>query len=560
MRSNKDDTKKLIALENKLRELKYKENSGANLSAQEYFSVAYLENKLGSEDRAIVYYCLSLSVDGQYEDSLNNLANIYIRKGNWELAASILKRLARCNIKYTEKYFQILINMRRYVLVSSLYKKNKDKIKLTIKLKYIIVRCLMESHQTELAKNLLDEAEPIVNGVEDTEQILKLRARISYLDGNIEGSLTHLSGLTQPDGEDFLAMGAGYLAAGDKDTAVSYFLSATEFVEQRHVASFALSRIVQDEEIKSKLKNIAMSALAERSISPLISAAANFTMFNLLDKDADYEMASTFLRAGNKSVSETTFFDQGRHRKKIDEIITDDSLEFFSKKHTLHKGLIHILGLPRVGSSLLEQLISENFPAHPCGELNVLGLALLNGKKNDGGARLRYEDHVYECYNDLFNSGSDSYVIDKQPFNYLHFGDACRLFANYKAIHIFKSKREVAWSLYKQWFASEALNWVYRWDDIGAYIECFESMMTYWRLKYPENLLEIDYVDLVNDTEAQLKKIESFLQIDRSAAKNIRSGFAKRTASNVQLTNGIEARYIDGAIPYMKFFPELEGF
>ena len=56
---------------------------------------------------------------------------------------------------------------------------------------------------------------------------------------------------------------------------------------------------------------------------------------------------------------------------------------------------------------------------------------------------------------------------------------------------------------------------MYRWDDILAYIRSYEKLMVYWKSQYPENILDINYFDLVTDTDAQLLKIEEFLQIDR---------------------------------------------
>lgn len=543
MSSERTISDRSMELENLLRKLKSKEYSGAAMTAKEYFSLAYCENKVGSSESAIGYYCLAISVDGKNVDSYNNLSNIYIRRGNLDMAASILTQLVKIDKKYTEKYFSILLCLRRYTLVSNLYKKNKDKIELTKNLKYIIAFCLAESHLTEIAA-------PLLIGLEDTDEVLKLRARIAYLDGDVTASLVHLNNLEECDGNAFLVMGSISLATGDKDRARSYLESATAFPQEKYIANFILSRMVQGKKEKNNIKNIATSALGMNCLSAQNSAAANFALFNVLDKDQEYERASEFLRAGNKIVSESTFFNQESHRKKIENIIESDSVEFGLSRNKANKGLIHILGLPRVGSSILEQLISENFQAHPSGELNIFGKALSASTRND----------VYKCYNNIMLQTSDTYIIDKQPFNYLHYGHGCRLFENYKALHIFKSKKEMAWSLYKQWFASEALNWVYRWDDIGVYIKCYEHLMAHWRFKYPENILEIDYVDLVTETDVQLQKIEDFLQIDRRVDKNKLVDYLKKTASNVQLSTGIDTQYLNVAENYVKFFPELEEF
>lgn len=530
-------------LENLFRKIKTKEFSGAAMAAQEYFSLAYYENKNGSIESAIVYYCLAISADGEHVDSYNNLTNIYIKRGNLELAASIMARLVQIDKKYTEKYFSILLHLRRYMLVSKLYKKNIDKIELTKKLKYIIAFCLAESHQTEIAV-------PLLIGLEDTDAVLKLRARIAYLDGDVMASLAYLNNLEKPDGNALLVKASIFLATGDKNEARSCLESATEFSEEKYIANFVLSRIVHGKKEKSNVKKIAISALGMSSLSAQNNAAANFALFNVLDKDREYEKASGHLRAANKTASENAFFNYESHSKNIEEIIQLDSVESDLSAYKANKGLIHILGLPRVGSSVLEQLISENFKAYPCGELNVFGKAILAGTRSN----------MSECYNDIMSQTSDSFIIDKQPLNYFHYGHGCRLFENYKAIHIFKSRKEMAWSLYKQWFTSEALNWVYRWDDILTYIRSYEKLMAYWRSKYPENILDINYFDLVTETDAQLLKIEEFLQIDRRGGGSKPINYLKKTASNVQLSTGVDIQYLNGAETYMKFFPELEEF
>ena len=101
------------------------------------------------------------------------------------------------------------------------------------------------------------------------------------------------------------------------------------------------------------------------------------------------------------------------------------------------------------------------------------------------------------------------YVTDKNPLNFLYIGFIKILFPNAIIIHCKRNSKDTCLSIYKNLFEDNNLGWTYNQKELGQFYNLYLEMMSFWKSKFSENILEIDYENLVNNQEKYSKKIIS---------------------------------------------------
>lgn len=248
----------------------------------------------------------------------------------------------------------------------------------------------------------------------------------------------------------------------------------------------------------------------------------NFALANLLDRTGDYETAFTHYRAAN-SLS-PHHFDAEAMRRKAEEII-----RFFP-----HAGLpavrpgpdrfptpVFIVGMPRSGTSLIEQILASHPEVQGAGELDLMedlerrapGLpgrtgsypGCLSGISSEAMATLA------RPYLDAITALSEGkrYVTDKLPGNYERLGLIEKLFPDARVIHVARDPLDTCLSCYFQNFGK---NLAYSSDlrTLGEVYRLYERFMDHWRSTLSIAILDICYETLVTSPEAEVRRLLEF--------------------------------------------------
>lgn len=192
---------------------------------------------------------------------------------------------------------------------------------------------------------------------------------------------------------------------------------------------------------------------------------------------------------------------------------------------------VFILGMPRSGTSLLEQILSSHPDIFGAGELKFLspvldhiqyGLNRIN--LNEPEAVFPYEDNASwerrgQCYVDKLQKLADKpykRIVDKMPGNFTMLGMIKAILPNAKIIHSRRHPVETCLSNYRIHFA-EGQMWSYNLRELGRYYRRYWDLMKHWRHEFPESMLEIRYEDNVADVESQARKIIDYLGLEWNA-------------------------------------------
>ena len=251
-------------------------------------------------------------------------------------------------------------------------------------------------------------------------------------------------------------------------------------------------------------------------------------LFSLAKAEEDLgniDKASKYLLEANKIKKELTNYNI---KSEIDLLNNIKQLFTQLKIKTLNSienNVIFILGLPRSGTSLVEQIITSHSDVFGGGELPILSniikkyfinnenLFSENFKENFEENKL--SDKLSNEYKDYINffKFKEKYITDKAPLNFRWIGFIKLLFPNAKIIHCKRDPKNNCLSMFKNLFEG-GLNFTYDQEDLVKYYQNYEILMKFWNEKYPGEIFNISYEKLISNNEEEIKKLIKYCELD----------------------------------------------
>lgn len=241
---------------------------------------------------------------------------------------------------------------------------------------------------------------------------------------------------------------------------------------------------------------------------------------HLYDTLGSYDKAFQNLQQGKLLATE--FFDPDAHRSTIDRYIkyfSPTRVRMLDSSENASELPIFIVGMPRSGTTLTEQILSCHPNIEGAGELTDIHkiVVTLIAAHPDLG----YPDCLEMTSVETFTEQADKYVqrlrhasadalriVDKLPGNYLYLGLIQQLFPRARIIHCVRDPVDTCLSCYFQSFRNH--NYLNNLRDLGMYYVQYTRLMKHWRSVLCLPILECRYEDMVNDTAAVSKKIIEF--------------------------------------------------
>ncbi len=359
-------------------------------------------------------------------------------------------------------------------------------------------------------------------------------------------------------------LGVDFLWSGKMSQAEKHLAEAEKINPQYCEAIHGLVRIkkyLQDDPFVFNL----LSLLKNKSLSTKDQIFIHFSLSKIYDDGSDYQRAFDHLAKGNTLMKGQYPFDFKKMDKLFDQI-THSYENNSIPPLAINEGIacpIFIIGMPRSGSSLIEQIITGSSLVFGAGEINTLHE---NFSKIDFTSENLFEQMqlIKKIYEERITHLTDKpYVTDKLLLNFYWLGFIKKIFPACKVIHIQRNPIDVCFSGYQNLFVEGALSFTYDQEDIVRFYQKYEEMMSYWSNKLQDNILQVSYEELVNNPTVESKKIfnfigikyeEHFIEID----KNHRP---VQTASDTQLRTTINKNSIARWKKYEPFIaPILEAF
>ncbi len=253
------------------------------------------------------------------------------------------------------------------------------------------------------------------------------------------------------------------------------------------------------------------------------------------------------------------------HYAKLEQFFTETALEEVFPQNDITKDYptpVFVLGMPRSGTSLTEQLLGTHSKVHPAGELGFLRPQSYFGRQEFLGHARQYTkvhwDWVRRTYLECIKAldHDKGYVIDKMPHNFEMVGFIRHLFPNAVIIHTFRDPVANCLSIYKSNFGGYH---PYGQDLklLGQYYGEYKKLMTFYADMFGDGIYQSRYEDLVNDPQPVVEKMLSLagLSWEDQITDFHKSDRIVRTASNDQVRQPIYKTSIKG---WKKFEKELQ--
>jgi hypothetical protein len=174
---------------------------------------------------------------------------------------------------------------------------------------------------------------------------------------------------------------------------------------------------------------------------------------------------------------------------------------------------VFIVGMPRSGTTLTEQIISSHPNVYGAGELIEFGTVSKKfGDVTPDNAAAMGEAYI-TALKTYDPSGNAKRITDKMPANFTHIGKILSILPQAKIIHCRRDPVDTCLSCFKQNF-SRGQYWSYDLEDLAHHYDEYEKMMNYWRDVLGNQFLEIDYEDTVGDFENQARKLIDFVGLE----------------------------------------------
>jgi tetratricopeptide (TPR) repeat protein len=245
----------------------------------------------------------------------------------------------------------------------------------------------------------------------------------------------------------------------------------------------------------------------------------SFALGKAYEDIGNYTKSFEFYKTGNKLYKKKIKFDINNEIKNFDKIKEvfkknkADSLNDYSQK------IIFILGMPRSGTTLAEQILSSHKNVYGAGELNFLKEAIednLYDKKGNFNLTSENLKKVKEYYLKKIKifENKKEYLIDKAPLNFKWIGIISLIFPNSKIVHCKRNPMDICWSNYKNTFASKLMNYSYDFKDLAFFYKAYDDLMKFWINYKKINIFDLVYEELIIDKTKQTKRLLEFCDLD----------------------------------------------
>jgi tetratricopeptide (TPR) repeat protein len=353
----------------------------------------------------------------------------------------------------------------------------------------------------------------------------------------------------------YFNMGNVLRELGQLDDSISSYKKALslrpDYVEAYRVLSLAQKHTELTDDI-SKYENMYLhgNLIDEKKIH------LGFALGKIFEDLKDYDKSFGFLIEANYLKRKSYNYSIKNDHDRFERIKQTFSQSFFSSHRETgnqDRTPIFIVGLPRSGSSLIEQILASHPQVFGAGEVSILFDVVYDtwlGIKTKpipeflsdlNGDRLTMMGSEY-IERIRGYSKDKAHITDKNLFNFLHVGLIKAILPNAKVIHCKRNPMDNCLSLFKNYFESnKSFKFAYNLIELGQYYNLYRDLMEHWENVLPGFMYSINYEEMVSDQENQSRKLLEFcgLPFDEACLNFFKKERSVKTISSMQVRQPI---------------------
>jgi tetratricopeptide (TPR) repeat protein len=346
----------------------------------------------------------------------------------------------------------------------------------------------------------------------------------------------------------YLSLGHALKTIGQREKSEIAYHNAIKFYPFSGEAYWSLANLKTYKFSKKEISN--MKLAINKNIHPNEQIQMHFALAKALESNNQFEDSFNHYKEGNWLQRKQIKYNSEEYKLSIDDVINffkSNKDIFKSRANIKNDDPIFILGLPRSGSTLIEQILSSHSLIDGTQELpNIMAISrdikLID--PNNG-----YPNNLMNIDTSSFNDfgqkyidetrwarSSKPYFIDKMPNNFVHIGLIKLILPNAKIIDARRNPMDACFSCFKQYFA-KGQHFTYDLDDIARYYKDYLRLMDFWNELFPGEIFTINYEDIINNTNKKIRELLNFcnVEFENSCLDFHKSKRPVKTASSEQV-------------------------
>lgn len=346
----------------------------------------------------------------------------------------------------------------------------------------------------------------------------------------------------------YLSLGHALKTIGQREKSEIAYHNAIKFYPFSGEAYWSLANLKTYKFSKKEISN--MKLAINKNIHPNEQIQMHFALAKALESNNQFEDSFNHYKEGNWLQRKQIKYNSEEYKLSIDDVITffkSNKDIFKSRANIKNDDPIFILGLPRSGSTLIEQILSSHSLIDGTQELpNIMAISrdikLID--PNNG-----YPNNLMDIDTSSFNDFGQKYIdetrwarsskpffIDKMPNNFVHIGLIKLILPNAKIIDARRNPMDACFSCFKQYFA-KGQHFTYDLDDIARYYKDYLRLMDFWNELFPREIFTINYEDIINNPNKKIRELLNFcnVEFENSCLDFYKSKRPVKTASSEQV-------------------------
>ena len=382
----------------------------------------------------------------------------------------------------------------------------------------------------------------------------------------------------QPDSpRAYLSLGHAYNTIGNNEKSVDSYINAVKYNPNSGEAYWSLANLKTYEFTSKQIEE--MQKTLSNDISENEKVQLLFALGKAYEVKKDFKQSFKMYSEGNWIKRKLIKYSSQENTEKINksiEFFNKDTVKKIKKSKCNDPDPIFILGLPRSGSTLIDQIISSHSMVDGTQELpNIMNLSReveVMGKSKEAYPsflKKLSEMQISELGNKYIDQtkwsrGNAPFFIDKMPNNFIHIGFIKTILPNAKIIDTRRGAMDTCFSCFKQFFA-KGQHFTYDLEDLGLFYNDYINIMDHWHSIYPNQIYTVKYSNMVSDTEKEIIKLLQYcnLPFEESCFEFYKSKRPVKTPSAEQVRQPIYKSGLDywknfesDLLPLEKLFDE----
>ncbi len=522
--------------------------------ADAYYNLGLAQKELGENEEAVESFHKVLKLQPNYVEALNNLGAVLGVLGQYKEALSSLEEALQKKPRSPEVHTNIGKTLRKSGRIDEAIESFNKAIQ------------LRPDNATGYANlgSALSEVGRYDEAIDCHQQALNLEPDLASAHcgigvaynglGKLDDAITSLKKALDFEpghASAYSGLGAAFGELGKRKEAIANYEKAVELDPGLGATHYALSRFKKYSNNDPHIDQLKV-LLKDESDTSESGMFLNYALAKAYEDVGSVKESFDCLVRANKVQKTNTVYEFSQDRELFDRIKSCFQNYSVGNVPPLQgkendKQPIFILGMPRSGTTLVEQIIASHSAVFGAGELNTLSQVLVPmvmGDREDGEELI--EDNLHLIRSTYLESlerfgVSEPVITDKLPLNFRWIGFIAAAFPDAKIINLIRDPMAICWSIYRIAFNSNVHGYSNDMTELAEYYKLYEDLMAFWREKFPGLIYDLDYQSLTENQKEETRKLLEFCGLDwEEACLNFHeTDRVVQTASSVQVRSQI---------------------